>query len=128
MRAPGLFNWALALGLVFGPGLGALAGALVFGIANGSIEYFAYFLAVSGVFGYLYLLPVFSAVMLLLRHLRADWLWLCTLIGFAIGLAGFVVGLGQPVGSAGQLQLAAESAAPFALMMAAIRLIAGPRT
>lgn len=127
MRAPGLFNWALALGLVLGPAIGALAAGLIFGIINGSVEYFAYFLAVSGVFGYQFGLPVFSAIMLALRHYRWDWLWLCTLIGFVIGLAGFVLVLQQPVGTMGQFELAAESASPFALMMAAIRLIAGRR-
>lgn len=127
MRTPGLFNWALAVGLIVGPGLGALAAALLFGILNGSMEYFGYFFAVSGTYGY-GALPVFVLVMLALRQWRIDSLWLCVLIGFIIGIAGFVVVLDQQVGTLGQAQLAAESALPFAFMMAAIRLIAGPRT
>jgi uncharacterized membrane protein YfcA len=128
MRAPGLFNWALALGLVLGPAIGAFAGALIFGIANASMEYFGYFLAVAGAFGYMFGLPAFSAAMLLLRHFRVDWLWLCALVGLGIGIFGFVAGLGQQVTTTGQLQLATEASLPFALMMVAIRLIAGPRT
>ena len=127
MRAPGLFNWALAVGLLVGPALGALAAALLFGILNASMEYFGYFLAVSGTYGY-GALPLFALVMLALRNWRIDWLWLCALIGFVIGIAGFVLVLDQQVGTLGQAQLAAESALPFAFMMAAIRLIAGQRT
>ncbi|MGE0282985.1 MAG: hypothetical protein AB7P20_20540 [Rhizobiaceae bacterium] len=128
LRKPGLINGAVALGLLLGPGLGALVAATLGGMANASGEYFGFYLATSGVYGYLITLPVFLPVMLLLRHLRQDDLMLCTLIGFLIGFAFYKLVLGAPIRSSEMLSVAVDGALPFAFMLGAVRLIAGPRT
>ncbi len=128
LRRPGLVNGALALGVLFGPGLGALVAAALGGIANASGEYFGFYLATAGVYGYLITLPVFLPVMLLLRYLRRDDLTLCALIGLAIGFAFYKLVFGAPILSSEILSVAVDGALPFAFMLGAVRLIAGPRT
>ena len=102
--------------------------AAIGGISNASSDYFGFYLAASGAYGYMVVLPVFLPVMLLLRHFRRDDLMLCVLLGFATGIIFYVAVLGARLSGDTFLSLAVDAALPFAFMLGAVRLIAGPRT
>ena len=127
MYKPGLINGALALGLLLGPGLGALVAAAIGGIANASGEYFGFYLATSAAYGYAVTLPVFLPIMLILRYLRRDDLMLCIALGFVVGFLFYELVFDAPVRGE-LLSVAIDGALPFAFMLGAVRLIAGPRT
>lgn len=128
MRKPGLVNWALALGLLIGPGLGAFVAAAIGGLANQSGEYFGFYLAMSLAYGYAIVLPVFLPVLLVLRYFRRDDLMLCVGLGFVIGFLFYQLMFGAPVRSSEIMSVAIDGALPFAFMLGAVRLVAGPRT
>jgi len=125
LRKPGLINGALAMGLLVGPALGAAVHALLAMAAHGGqISLMSTLITTAGM-GYVLTLPVFLPVMLALRHWRRDSLVACILIGFAIGLVVFYAAMG--VFGSGWAPLVFQGGLPFALMLGAVRLIAGRR-
>lgn len=126
MRKPGLINGALIVGLLLGPGIGALIHTLLAVAAHGGEVSLMSTLLTNGVAGYVLTLPVFLPVMLALRHWRVDSLLFCAVIGFVLGVVFSYAALGV-VGS-GWAPLVFQGGLPFTLIFLAIRLIAGQRT
>jgi hypothetical protein len=127
-RKPGLINGPTIVGLLVGPALGALLYALVGGLVTMSGEFFGFFLAWTIAPGYLIGLPLFAIALLAMRHFRADALWLCALLGAAVGLFNHYAVLGASTASGERLSSLLFAGLPFAVMFVTSRLIAGPRT
>ncbi|MGE0282986.1 MAG: hypothetical protein AB7P20_20545 [Rhizobiaceae bacterium] len=125
LRKPGLINGALIIGLLLGPGIGALAHALLAMAAHGGQISLMPTLITNAGAGYVLALPVFLPVMLALRHWRRDSLLFCAAIGFLLGVLVFYAALGV-IGS-GWAPVVFQGGLPFGLMLLAIRLIAGRR-
>jgi len=123
LRQPGLINGALVLGLLLGPGVGALLHAWLAMAAHGGAVSLMQTLLTNGSAGYILTLPVFLPAMLALRHWRADSVLLCAVLGFLLGVALFYAAVGS-----GWAPLVFQGGLPVALMILAIRLIAGRRT
>lgn len=126
MRKPGLMNVGLAVGLLIGPGLGAIVHALLAMAAHGGQIALMPTLITNAGFGYLLMLPVFLPAMLVLRHLRVDSILAGVVLGFVIGLIFFYAVLG--IIDSAWAPLVFQGGLPFALMLGATRLIAGRRT
>jgi hypothetical protein len=124
-RKPGLINDALIVGLLLGPGIGAVLHAvLAIAAHGGAISPMSTLITNAGL-GYALTLPAFLPVILALRHWRWDSLPICALVGFVLGIVVFHSALG--VVGAGWAPLVFQGGLPFALMLLAIRLIAGRR-
>ena len=126
MYKSGLINGGLMVGLLLGPGVGALVHAFLAAAAHGGEIALKSTLITNGGLGYALTLPVVLPAMLGLRHLRRDSLLMCAVIGFLLGVVVFYVALG--VVGAGWAPLVFQGGLPFGLILLAIRLIARRRT
>lgn len=125
MRKPGLINASLLLALALAPAIGALLHWALASAAHGrQIDFHATVIANARI-GYLLALPVLLPVALLLRQLRLDSVLISALAGFAIGVAAYFTVL--TTAGNGWAPLIFQGGLLFALMMLALRLVAGRR-
>ena len=125
MRGAGLVTPRVVLALVLGPAIGAVVHWALAALSHGGRVSLAATVIPNASVGYLLVLPVFLPVILILRHFRWDGVLACTTAGFAIGVLAYFTVL--EVAGSGWAPLVFQGGLPFALMLLAIRLIAGRR-